>query len=356
MEIQKYNKFIKLNFNLKNEIFSFLQPKFIIDNVFLVCSCFLFAVKNLKWLILIKKEEYRDFLSNKRHKFPEMQDLMKYFIKKGESEIYSYYICLCLSIKKYRNIEELKLKLNKTFKEHEKISIYLKDFIVYSDNIKKLDLSYNKIGLNKLIMRYLNEALKINTTIDSINLSFNDLGLNELNMFNYERNSSRFILYPIILDKLSIYSVNIKEILQMNNSIQQLYLNNNNLGKNIQNMLYLSEALKLNKKIVVLDISFNNLADNTKNFFYLKEALEINNSIQQLILAFNYIGFTRQASQYLSEALQINKSIKNLNLSSNYLNNNEKCIIYLTDALKINKTLQELFLVIMIWKMVAYII
>lgn len=340
MERKKTRDFKNLNFNLKNEIFSFLQPKEIINYIFCVCKEFIFAVRNIKWFQILK-ENLRDLLLKASYEFSEMKELIELLINKGIAEKDIEYICLYLTLRKKKNHIILQLSKNTLFWCSQKNKSHFKNYLSNSNSIRELYIERNQFGY-QTDLKFLEEALSINKSIHSLYLGSNDL-LGEKILF---------LQKPLLFNK----------------TIKSLYLDNNHLGHSEKSMLYLCEALKINDSIEILDLKNNGLhfkknmehikeilkynnsikelylegneiGNNETHLLYLKEGLENNSSLQLLNLHFNYIGLSEKNLQYLNEALQINNSIRILYLSLNMLENLENSMIYLKDAFKMNKTI-----------------
>ncbi len=59
-------------------------------------------------------------------------------------------------------------------------------------------------------------------------------------------------------------------------SIKKLNVENNLLGRNENNRMYLRELLKINTSILKLNLRCNDLGRNEKNMMYLSKVLKIN--------------------------------------------------------------------------------
>ena len=60
------------------------------------------------------------------------------------------------------------------------------------------------------------------------------------------------------------------EFIKNNSTIFHLVLFNNSIGKNTENLKYLSEGLKVNSSILYLNLLYNNI-DNSEKTKYLSE-------------------------------------------------------------------------------------
>jgi len=96
MECNNNNKFNALNFNLKNEIFSFFEAKETIS-LSLICKKFKFSINKLKWFIYIK-ENFDNLLKNSSLIYSEMNGINNMLIKQGASKNAAFYICLYINL------------------------------------------------------------------------------------------------------------------------------------------------------------------------------------------------------------------------------------------------------------------
>ena len=79
----------------------------------------------------------------------------------------------------------------------------------------------------------------------------------------------------------------LSEALKVNNSLQELDLNNNNLGGCHDGVKSLSEALKINKTLKILNLWNNNLRNCPKGMKSLLETLKCDSVIQNILVCFN---------------------------------------------------------------------
>jgi len=307
MKTSKKTTFKCLNFNLKNEIFSFYQPKEILMKFLLICKDFSYAVRNLRWFKLIK-EDFKNLLLQTSCEFSKMEKIINNFRKNGESEMVAHGACLYLSLRKIKYKKFLKIS-NYEIWDNDKNANFLNNILKENNSIEQLDLFDIKLGNYLNNMRILKESFKINMFIQDLNLANNNLGGNEINL---------------------IY---LKESLEINKTIKQLNLSLNNLGENQINMLYLKEILKKNNTIENLNLRFNQLGSNEISMGYLKEAFQYNNSITHLNIANNNLEINEKNKYYIKEALEMNHSIQHLDLSFNNYSESEKRL--LKDTIKI---------------------
>jgi len=292
MNNQKANKFVNINFNLKNEIFSYFHIVKIIKFI-PICKAFKFSVENLKWFKIIA-ENFEELLSKAKLYYNDMKEIIEILISKGLMDSLSFQLCVYLLVMKIKNQIDFSIDLSK-ISRFESNREFLKFLYSFSKSIIKLDLSWNDLGYNENKIIGLKEALKIPNSIKQLDLSSNNLGWIENNM------------------------ICLKATLKINNSIQELNLNFNFLGCNENNILHLKEGLRANNSIKQLHLKQNDLGCNENNLSHLGELLENNCSINQLDLTFNHIGCNENNMLYLKNALKINKSIQQLNLRDNEL-------------------------------------
>jgi hypothetical protein len=134
----------------------------------------------------------------------------------------------------------------------------------------------------------------------------------------------------------------LSEALKENKSITTLDLCNNSTASNPDNMKWLSEALKENKSITTLNLQWSSIKSNSDNMKHFSEALKKNKIITTLYLYNNSIGSNPDNMKYLSEGLKENKTITTLNLYNNSIGPNPDNMKYLSLALKENKTITTL--------------
>ena len=153
--------------------------------------------------------------------------------------------------------------------------------------LKKLDISYNKIGDDGCY--YLYKSLKVNKTLKCIDLRINEIGIEGFEC--------------------------ISDILRLNSSINEL-----NIGSNIgiatvkESSKAIYEGLKKNNSLISLDVSVSFLGE--EGCEWLSEGLKLNSSLRNLCFDKNYI---KDGLIYLTEALKINKYLINLILSNNLI-------------------------------------
>jgi len=284
------NKFSKLNFNLKNEIFNFLPFNDLINVIYRIDKKTLLAI-NFRKSINIIKLNFSNLLQNLEFKLDKLLEIKKdYFILEEITEV---------------AFEQIITHLFK---------IKFKEEII-------LDLSSSEIGLDHdFLIKIISQIIEENKTIIKLYLDNNLLGM------DFEGKSIK----------------SLSEGLYKNFTLQELYLNENCLGDKIENMKYLSEALKCNKTIKALVLFSNNLGLNSKNIFYLSELIKMNDTIQFLDISLNELGYDPKNFSFLSDALKINQSLKELYLTNNNIGCNIINIKILSEAFETNLSLIEI--------------
>lgn len=81
-DISLYNKLEFLNFNLKNEIVSFLPVLKVINELFILSKKFAFAIKNKKFFKYIK-ENFNNLLRKSVFQQAKMQQIIQIFTETG---------------------------------------------------------------------------------------------------------------------------------------------------------------------------------------------------------------------------------------------------------------------------------
>ena len=180
----------------------------------------------------------------------------------------------------------------------------------FSKSLKYLNISYNSLGKNscEILMNSLsNNSLKIST----LNISGNNLGDE---------------LFSELLVAIS-----------SNNSINKLFISDNNLGRISSNVI--GNFLKYDKKIKLLDVSKNNFDDEI--IVFMLKGLIINSSLDILFL--NELGLTNKSFRNFDTTLSINTNLKKIFLEKNKFS--YKGIQKLSDILNSNKNLEYISLV-----------
>lgn len=112
----------------------------------------------------------------------------------------------------------------------------------------------------------------------------------------------------------SVHNVSLDPIfnlVKMNQSVNTVYLNNNEIAD--EHIPVVAKTLKFNLNLKKLYLADNQICG--KGAFLLAQALKSNNTLIKLSLKNNYIG--NEGALHFSEALKANKSLFSLNLKNN---------------------------------------
>ncbi len=377
----KQSKFIMLNFNLKIEIFKFLPLEQQL-RMLLLNKKFSRALKSYQ-IFKTLKNFFTTFLNNfdiayafdtkklKEIHFPELTEkeffkicvyLLKFQLKDRESfkfynsdeneEILNYekknYKILFEAMLDNNTIKSLVLNINNQEMSLKDLN-YFSNFLMNYKNptLKKLKI----IGYSGHDINYTKElfkALEKNNSIKDLDLSQNFLGKNSqnlINLCNYLIYNKNLLILDLTENWLNDNNENIhliSEAIGTNDCLQYLNLKMNYIGNVRNNVFKLSEGIKKNKSIKILNLEVNNLAKNLISMQYLSEALIENDSLETLYLGCNDIGYETAGIKFFSEALQKNKKLKKLDLKESYIKNNLTKMEYFVNALKINSSIEEL--------------
>jgi len=129
-----------------------------------------------------------------------------------------------------------------------------------------------------------------------------------------------------------------------NKTITKLYLYQNNIGSSPDNLKYLADGIGNNKTITVLDLSENNIGTNPDDLKYLADGIRNNTSITELYLSHNKIGSNPDDLKYLADGIRNNTSITELNLYQNNIGSNPDNLKYLADGIRNNTSITVLYL------------
>jgi len=272
--------FVLLNFNLKNCVFDFLDFEEIISNLFFVHSEFTKSLNKNK-MIKFFKENFNYLMQQIHFSNQKLKEIKSEFSENFEASEEAYHqIFTYILMKKYKTENQLQLK--STYLPVKIISTYVSK----QKHLQILNLANNNIAKIPLNLKYLSDMA-----------------------------------------------------LKLTNSLQKLYLNDNEIGKNSTDMKYLSQALSLNNSIRDLDLNWNEIGKNKLDIYYLCQALKRNRKLENLYLYNNLIGNNKEDMVFLKDALKINRIIKDLDLSWNCIGENIKDFDFLANGLKENKSL-----------------
>jgi len=318
MKNKNRNKFVSLNFNLKNEILIFLPFEFFLEEISKISKSFKYALDN-SGLMKILNKNFQGYINQIEINSQSINKIKSEFENLNLTDGKLNEICAFLLLHKtllFGNC--LKLSQNKGFA----IEILL--LIIQHKKLKILDFSISNIGENgengENLCLFFHTLLK-NKSIKQLSLTRNHIG----------KASGSFKKFCF-------------EFFAFNCTLEYLDLGVNNIGIDESNMQVFCEALALNKSILQLDISFNYLAAKNRNNLKLFSDffLKLNNQMQILILDNNSIGSFESDMQYLAEGLKINKALKKINLKFNKIGQNPKDAFYLCEVINNNKSLNSI--------------
>jgi hypothetical protein len=257
---------------------------------------------------------------------------------------------ISLLISELNNLVEIILKNNKIGENENDIKLLFLS-LKKNLKIKNLDISYNKIGLFEKNLEFLGKILYENLTIMNLNLSLNDLFLikNEEILrffFEFSLNNEKNNLKKLNLSHNKL-GENINSIIfltkgiKFNNVLLKLNLRGNSIGSNLTCVKLISEIIESNKVLNNLNLSHNLISD----FDLIKESLMINKSIIKLNFGFNLLGDNSPNLINISELISNNKILKRINLCSNELIKNKiETFEFLKKSIEENNTLEDLIL------------
>jgi len=251
------NKFLRLNFNLKNYIFSYLPFEDNLFNIPTVCKKFSDSIKNKK-IIKAFKQNQKKYLKDIEFDLNSINKVKNSIYETSESESTIDDFCTYLLLKKYKNYYTLTLR--------EKKDLYfpiLSKFLAKTKNISFVDLYSTDIGINEDNLKYCCEGLSKNSSVQIANLNCNKIGTNSNSMFY------------------------ISQVLINNKTLKNFYLFGNLIGRNENDLYYFAEALKINSTLEVISLDENKINDFKRNSIFLRNALRINHSLKELQITIN---------------------------------------------------------------------
>ncbi len=356
------NKFTRINFHLKNEIFSFLPITIKLVHLPYISKKFTFALERNKIISYLKINLFEILDKITEYNISYLESLEIDLINKIQKiEIYEAKDLICYFI----------LKKNLFFEEHYFIGPYSYkyiEFMKFSKNIKILyitgeydtlydedsDTNENKehfLTLNKFELTYnLKSILNSNKSIHVLYFSYffiedseedlvclkeilrNNITINKLCFeacLNIKKKECQEILKEILFENKFINSLSIsrmhirdtpefmntlKDILKKNKKIKELKLNSNNIGNSNKGMDIIREILSSNKSIDYLDFTKNNIiSSRNKNIF--KKMLIESKGIRGLKISMKDCKISQKSYfNNLKEILMKNKKIKKISI------------------------------------------
>lgn len=271
------SKFNKLNFNLKNCVFSYLPFEESLFGMSRISRKFLAAVKSKKSTkIFIRYFSHLQSEINFDKK--SISQVKQYFANCGEAEETLNQLCTFLLVKKNESCEILDLREEKNV-DFE----ILANFISQNMSVSFLDLYDTAIGAADQNLKIICDALARNKSIQMLNLNCNKIGENPNHMFY------------------------LSEALKRNKTLKKVYFYGNSIGKNENDFFYLADALINNSTIEVLSIDSNEITDFQRDSCLLADALRSNKSLKEIQITFNEKLNKKETKKLLKQA---NKNLR----------------------------------------------
>jgi len=286
-----YSKIYKLNFNLKNTIFSFLPLNQVVENIIRVEKKFVEAIRRKKdFKILYNKLDYYTSTINFQKKEirnitndfvdldlseEQMKEILFYLLNRKfrllitTTEVYIYFLhCdfdfVCEFLKKNNSLKNIAFEFGKNLLNENRVKI-LYNILRKSKIITKLNLSNNAIGEKEYDMMYLGKMIEKSQSIRDLNLSNNLIGQN-LRDFEYLSNA-----------------------LLNNRVLRCLNLNHNLIGLSDYNVFNICKIIKQNSTLHTLNI-FDNLIFDNVHLADIHNVLGMNNTLRFFSMHFRDIG------------------------------------------------------------------
>jgi len=271
------SKFTKLNFNLKNYVFSYLPFEDSLFSFSKISKKFSSAIKSRK-MIKIFTQNFSNLLSEIYFDKKSIANVKGYFETCAEAEETLNNMCEFLLQKKQKFSETLDLREEKNL--HFEI---LANFILQTKTISFLDLYDTAIGTEESSLKMLCKALAKNDSIQILNLNCNKIG---------EKASHMLFL---------------SEALKQNRTLKKVYFFGNFIGKNENDFFYLAEALIRNTTLEVISIDSNEITNIQRDSGFLANAFKNNKSLKEIQITFNDKLDKKQTKKLLKKA---NKNLR----------------------------------------------
>ena len=218
--------------------------------------------------------------------------------------------------------------------EKEVIRKAVKELLKDDPEKKKLDLVIGEIGAAGI--QALGAALQVNHTLQKLYLGSNQIGVAGIQALGAALQVNHTLQKLNLFDNgIGITSAQaIATALKVNQTLQSLDLRCNQIGK--VGAQILGAALQVNHTLQKLNIWSNEIGDTGARA--LGASLKVNHTLQKLNLGSNQIGAV--GAQALAAALQVNHTLQALCLYRNQIGNGGAQA--LGASLKVNQTLQAL--------------
>lgn len=228
--------------------------------------------------------------------------------------------------------------VKKTHLPTSKCAIELAQMLRINCNLKELNLTGNKLGINDIVE--IVDALKENSTLATLDLSDNMImekgciALSNMLRVNSTLKSLTLLHYIPPFGSIKVIgAIEIARALKMNCTLEILNLKCNGIGD--EGVIELAHALEVNSTLRKLDLGCNQISD--KGVIELAYTLKVNNTLQCLNLDFNDFSY---GVIELANALKINNSLRELYLSNTQIKNDY--VIKVVDILQDNYSLLKI--------------
>lgn len=274
------SKFSKLNFNLKNCVFSFLPFEDSIFSMSKISKKFSWAIKSKK-LTKVFKEKFEELLSLTNFDKESIANVQQCFSVCSEDNQTLNDLCAFLLLKKHKSSEILDLRQEKNL--HFQV---LANFLSRTKSISNLDLYDTALAAEDSSIKAFSAALAKNQSVQVVNLNFNKIGENANHMLF------------------------VSEALKRNKTLKKIYFYGNSIGKNENDFLFLGEALKENSTLEVICVEHNEITDFQRDSGLLADALRNNTSLKEIQITYNGKLDVKEIKQTKKLLKKANKNLR----------------------------------------------
>ncbi len=308
-----HSKIYKLNFNLKNIIFSYLPIEQQLRNILHVEKKFLDAIRRKKdFKILYNKLDY--YTTNINFQRKEIRKIKSDFLELEISENQINEILFYLLNRKFRqqscNKDIVIYFLNCDF---DFVCLYLKN----NTSLKNISFEFGRNFLSENRIKILYKILGKSKTISKINLSNNAIGDKEYDM------------------------VYLSKMIGKSQTLIELNLSNNLIGQNLLDLQFLSNALMRNRVLKSLNLNHNLIGLSDYNIFNICKIIRKNSNLETLNIYDNII-FDNIHIADIHAALGLNEILINFSMHFRDMGNYE--LKFFRDM-----KLMDKFVLIMLW-------
>lgn len=323
---QEKNKFTKLNFNLKNEIFDFLPFTLKLTKAPLIHKKFTFALNKKKSINFLKQNIKNLQKQYDECPFSKLENLENTWLKEiAGLEAFESSGLISYLVLKSNNFPEEYFDF---FKEELSIKYY--EFLKFSKSVKILKLfddgENNENSDEEDENENVNDEFYSNTAVKKVPKKIKSEILNFANIdfvqefkaiLHTNANINTLFFYGFFAVDPAAEMQALKEILANNKSIKSLIFENCKFRNNLESLSILKQILLENKTVTSLTIGRDLLNENPKTLEILEEILTKNKTIKNLKLNHNSIGRSYNAMAYMLRMLKSNKSLEYLDFTEN---------------------------------------